>query len=428
MKAIFWFRRDLRLEDNRGLFEALTRHDSVMPVFIFDPSILNHLDRDDARVTFIWDQLKELDQRLIARGSGLKVGLGDPVEVMAKWVQGAGITDVFANRDDEPDTMQRDETCRLALEHMGAQLHLFKDKAIFERGDIVTSDGSDFRVFTPYQRAWCAALPHQLELFPSESMLHRLDPSPPEWEVKDLSDLGFSRSAISVSPAKVDPDQIARYAQDRDSPGIKGTTQLGIHLRFGTVSTRKLVSLARDISDVFLAELIWREFFQQHLYHHPTITHLEFKERFRQFPWQHDEEAFVRWCDGTTGFPLVDAGMRQLNQTGFMHNRVRMVVASFLTKDLIIDWRWGERYFARKLLDFELASNCGNWQWVAGCGCDAAPYFRIFNPELQAVKFDPDQTYIKQWVPELGTKRYPMPMVDHAWARKRALACYRNLT
>ena len=421
--TVFWFRRDLRVKDNRGLFHALQDHGNVLPVFIFDPAILDVLeDRDDRRVQFIHESLELLKVALEEAGGSLLVLHGDPVEIFSRLSPKA----VCCNHDIEPYAISRDRKVAEVLEKRGIALHSWKDQVIFEKGEVVKDDGKPYTVYTPYSRKWLATLREQeLTAMPSEKKLgnlHRLSPLP----MPSLEDIGFRVSSIIVPERKVSLGVVRSYDQTRDIPSILGTSRIGIHLRFGTVSIRQLVSIAHKENKTWLNELIWREFYQMILWHFPHVVNGAFKPAYDRVAWRTDPEAFDAWCKGMTGYPMVDAGMRELSATGFMHNRARMVVASFLTKHLLIDWRLGEAWFARKLLDFELASNNGGWQWAAGCGCDAAPYFRVFNPQLQMEKFDRDLKYVRQWVPEVATPAYPRPLVDHKFARDRVLRVYQE--
>ncbi len=421
-----WLRRDLRLTDNHALYQALSRHKDVIPIFVFDHAILNALDnKADARVSFVHEQLTRLDQQLARIGKGLFVMAGNVLDVFGQLTNSHNIKAVYANRDDEPSAIKRDRLVADLLESKGASLHLFKDKSVFEREEVVKSNGDPYSVFTPYRRKWIDLFHSQpLPHYPSEDVLDALSARDKSNGVPDLEEIGFRPTNIDIPPAIVDQSLLEQYEKQRDFPALEGTSRLGIHLRFGSLSPRQLI--AQNKSDTWLSQLIWREFFQQTLFHHPHVVDTEFRANLRQLPWLRDHESFHLWCNGRTGFPLVDAGLRELVSTGHMHNRVRMLAASFLVKSLLIDWRWGERFFAKHLLDFELASNVGNWQWVAGTGCDAAPYFRIFNPVRQAKRFDADQNYIQRWLPEWGTADYPKPMIDLAFARQRALAVYRQ--
>lgn len=421
--TFFWFRRDLRLEDNAGFFHALKEQENVLPLFIFDRDILDRLDDpSDARVTFIYDCLVKLQAELQALGSTLLVFYGRPVEIFNELQPRA----VYTNHDYEPYGKSRDENVRKLLGAKGVHFHSFKDIVIFEKDEVLKPDGTPYTIFTPYSRKWKETFTaSSVQCFPTKTLFNRLKRCSPA-PLPTLEGIGFIRSHVAFPERKVPVSIIAQYAEQRDLPAIPSTTRLGIHLRFGTVSIRKLVSLAYEKSEIWLNELIWREFYHMILWHFPHAVTGAFKPAYDRIAWKNDPEEFRRWCEGNTGYPIVDAGMRELNTTGFMHNRVRMIVASFLTKHLLIDWRWGEAYFAKKLLDFDLAANNGGWQWAAGSGCDAAPYFRVFNPYLQAAKFDPDGAYVRRWVPELGTPAYPPPIVDHAFARERVMKYYQE--
>lgn len=424
---IFWFRRDLRLHDNHGLYRALISGMPVLPVFIFDRHILDKLeDRDDRRVSFIHDRLDGLHRELAGHGGGLRVLRGSPEEVFGQLIATHRITAVYANQDHEPYAHQRDEQVGRLLAGHGIAFHTFKDQVLFERDEVVKDDGKPYTVFTPYGRKWRAALaergvPHHA----SEQHLHRLAriDVPP---MPTLADIGFTHAVYHVADAPPDATQLQRYAAERDFPAKDGATGMGVHLRFGTVSVRDMVRLAMAHSDGWLNELIWREFFMQVLWHFPHVVQGCFRPAYDRIAWRNDPLHFEAWCEGRTGYPLVDAGMRQLRATGHMHNRVRMVVASFLTKHLLIDWRLGEAWFARWLMDYDLAANNGNWQWSAGTGCDAAPYFRIFHPTAQLKRFDRGLEYVKRWAPDHAAGKGPRPIVDHAAARLRALDTYRT--
>jgi deoxyribodipyrimidine photo-lyase len=415
--TIFWFRRDLRLEDNIGLAAALDHGSPVSPIFIFDTDILSKLDRDDARVSFIHALVKDLDLQLREHSSSLEVHIGKPIEVFTKLIKSQKVDAVYTNHDYEPYARRRDEEIELLLEENGIAFHTYKDQVVFEKDEVLKLDRTPYSVFTPYKKKWLETLdPRDLHAAKPklDKFVHRKIQTVPSVE-----QIGFKEQpTISISPA-VDLNLIRKYDQTRDTPSVVGTTHLGAHLRFGTVSVRKLAKLAQKENQTWLSELIWREFFSQILYHYPHVVKHPFRPEYEKIEWRHSKDDFKRWTEGTTGYPLVDAGMRELRETGFMHNRVRMVTASFLVKHLLINWQEGEHYFAKLLYDFDLASNNGNWQWVAGSGCDAAPYFRVFNPTLQMKRFDPKQLYIKKWVPEFGTGQYPEPMVDHEEARAR---------
>lgn len=430
VKVFFWFRRDLRLQDNAALHEALSRHQDVQPVFIFDRRILDLLeDRDDARVTFIYKQLEALQAQLRPLGVSLWVHYGTPEDFWKKLAERYSGLKVYAGKDFEPGyPRQRDEAVSGILRAVSGELILVQDHILVAPDEILKPDGHPYTVYTPFSRRWLELLDEKrLQEKPSQNLLQRLakNPEVPPWPT--LEQMGFVPSSVNLPSDCVDDEVLIHYERRRNFPALEnGTSRLGVHLRFGTVSIRRLARRARTLSLTFLKELCWREFFIHILYHFPHTVDKAFRPEFDRVPWRHDPGDFERWCQGQTGYPLVDAGMRQLNATGFMHNRVRMVTASFLTKHLLIDWRWGERYFARKLLDFELASNVGNWQWAAGTGCDAAPYFRIFNPALQQHKFDPEGHYISRWIPELRYGGYPLPIVPHEEARQRALSIFQE--
>ncbi len=424
---IFWFRRDLRLHDNRGFFEALQSDLPVLPVFIFDKKILSKLNaRDDARVTFIHKQVQKIKNALEEAGSSLKVVFSTPLEAFEILIEEFNIHKVFANKDYEPETTNRDNEINAFLQSRNIGFSMYKDHVIFEENDIVKDNGEPYTVFTPYSRKWKTQLGNQeIPYYPSERLLKNLMKTSPFW-FPELNDIGFENSTIEVPDPNFSESLISNYKNTRDLPALDGTSRIGVHLRFGTVSIREVTNIAREMSQTFLNELIWRNFFIDILFHFPHVVQNSFKPKYDFIAWRNNEKEFVKWCGGETGFPMVDAGMRELNETGFMHNRVRMVTASFLVKHLLIDWRWGEAYFAEKLLDYELASNNGNWQWAAGCGCDAAPYFRIFNPESQQKNFDPKGEYILKWVPEYGTVNYSNPIVDHKFARERVMKVFKE--
>jgi deoxyribodipyrimidine photo-lyase len=420
--SVFWFRRDLRIEDNTALLHALGSGFPVLSIFIFDRNITDDLSPDDARITFIHDRLKAINEQLIKQGGCLRIFQGHPGEIWGRLIAEFEIAAVFINRDYEPYARERDLRIKQDLEQHGVPLYDFKDHVIFEPDEVVKNDGSPYTIFTPYKKKW-------LEKFFREApVVTKVKPGPgllPESLVfPSLEELGFARSSIEVKP--YDLSLLDRYSVLRDYPAANATSHLSPHLRFGTVSIRKIVSELGEADQTFLGELIWREFFVQILHHFPHVVTRNFNPRYNGIEWRNREDEFERWCGGQTGYPIVDAGMRQLNRTGTMHNRVRMVTASFLCKHLLIDWRWGEAYFAEKLLDYELSSNNGNWQWAAGTGCDAAPYFRVFNPQEQQRKFDLNLEYVRRWVPEYGTPSYPRPIIEHRFARTRAIKVYRN--
>ncbi|MBL7697347.1 MAG: deoxyribodipyrimidine photo-lyase [Chitinophagaceae bacterium] len=423
---VFWFRRDLRLHDNAGLYQALKDAEPVLPVFIFDTNILDELeDEDDARVHFIHDTLAEMNELLAKRGSSLHVYHGTPEKAFTDITERFTVNKVFTNSDAELYALERDKAVMELLAKKGIAFQAWKDQVIFGKDEILKEDGEPYVIYTPYSKKWKSKLTDfYTKAYPVEKYFANFFKSPSK-PVPSLESIGFKKSSVQIPPKDI-PDTVFReYEQHRDFPGDDATSRLGIHLRFGTISIRELVARAKDLSQVYLNELIWREFYQMILAHFPHVGRGEaFKKEYDAIQWRYDEKEFKLWCEGRTGYPLVDAGMRQLNETGFMHNRVRMVTASFLAKHLLVDWRWGEAYFARKLLDFDFANNNGGWQWSVGCGCDAAPYFRIFNPSMQTEKFDAKLKYIRRWVPELETFEYPSPVVDHTFARKRCLEVY----
>lgn len=424
--TIFWFRRDLRLEDNTALFHALHENEEVLPIFIFDSNILQFLKKDDARVTFIHQQLEKIEGKLHAIDKKLAVFHGKPIDIYKKLLSENTITSVYTNQDYEPYARKRDLELNTLFKENNIAFKTCKDQVIFEKSEVVKDDGSPYVVYTPYSNKWINKF-HEKELnhYPSETLLHKI--ANHSYSFLNLSDIGFEKTSIKLPEFNISENLVSNYENTRNFPAISGTSLIGIHLRFGTISIRKLVKYATTFQNItFLKELIWREFFMQILWHFPNTISQSFKPKYDAIQWENNEELFIKWCEGKTGYPFVDAGMRELNATGHMHNRVRMIVASFLCKHLLIDWRWGETYFASKLLDYEQASNIGNWQWAAGSGVDAAPYFRIFNPTEQIKKFDKDLQYIKKWIPELGTEKYPEPIVDHKDAREKCLRVYKN--
>jgi deoxyribodipyrimidine photo-lyase len=424
---LFWFRRDLRLNDNCGLYHALNSGKKVLPIFIFDKDILSRLPNNDARVSFLHQELTNINKQLNEVGASLAVFHGKPLEIFEQLQEKYSIETVFTNHDYEPYALQRDQEIKDFLGSKNTGFKTFKDQVIFERNEIVKKDGTAYKVYTPYSKKWLEAFHHKgISFYPSEEKLDSLIQTT-ENPFLSLTGLGFEPSTIKVASYKVSPKLIDAYEETRNFPAKDSTSKLGTHLRFGTVSVREMVAKASKSNNiVFLKELIWREFFMQILWHYPQTTKDSFKPQYDRILWRNNEEEFKKWCAGETGYPLVDAGMRELNQTGFMHNRVRMLVGSFLCKHLLIDWRFGEAYFAEKLHDYEQSSNVGNWQWVAGCGVDAAPYFRIFNPTTQIQKFDKELTYIKKWAPDFQELTYPAQIVDHKLARERCLATYKE--
>ncbi|WP_106917456.1 cryptochrome/photolyase family protein [Chryseobacterium aurantiacum] len=418
---IFWFRRDLRLEDNTGLCHALNTGLKVVPIFIFDTDILNNLqNKSDRRVDYIHQALQQIHKELKKYDSGLYVYYGTPMEVFKKIIKDFNVDSVFCNRDYEPQAIKRDWHIADLLLNYHIKLKDFKDQVMFEKNDILKNDLSPYTVFTPYSRKWKENLKNIKTLDTNlDQFANYRGPS----DIISLKEIGFKKSNLEFVKPELNRDIIDSYGDYRDFPAMDHTTRLGTALRFGTISIRKCVQYALKHNEAWLNELIWREFFMQILYHFPSVVHRCFKTKYENIGWRNNENEFKAWCEGRTGYPIVDAGMRQLNETGFMHNRVRMITASFLTKHLLIDWRWGEAYFAEKLLDYDLSANNGNWQWAAGCGCDAAPYFRIFNPYEQTKKFDKYNYYIRKWLPEDYSVE---PIVEHAKARERALKVYKE--
>jgi deoxyribodipyrimidine photo-lyase len=424
--SLFWFRRDLRLNDNTALYQALRSGLPVVPVFIFDKYILDDLqDKDDRRVNYIYNALLQIQNELIKYGSTLDVRYGYPEDIFAELLDEYDVEAVYTNHDYEPYAIDRDKKIDTILKKKNISFNTYKDQVIFERNEVSKTDGTPYFVFTPYSKTWLNKLSNlDLNVRSSEKLHDKYFKQKPKG-FPTLERMGFIKNKDFPSVKNPAESLLSAYHETRNYPGIDGTSKVSLHLRFGTISIRELVKTAKGLNEVYIKELIWREFYMQLLWHYPRLQHQAFKLEYEKIQWQNNEEEFKKWCDGETGYAIVDAGMRELNATGFMHNRVRMVVASFLVKHLLIDWRWGEAYFARKLLDYELASNNGNWQWAAGCGCDAAPYFRIFNPYIQAKKFDKDLVYINRWVPELNELTYT-PIVDHKKAVERCLITYKT--
>jgi deoxyribodipyrimidine photo-lyase len=422
---VFWFRRDLRLNDNIGLNKALQGGLPVLPVFIFDKDILDKLrDKRDRRVSFIHRYLKNINEELNAKNSSIKVFHGKPLEAFKQLSDNFQINAVYTNHDYEPYAIKRDQEIADFCKSKGIGFLTFKDQVIFEKSEVVKPDGLPYTVYTPYSNKWKQHFELLGEVKPEP--LSKGDFLPMKFDFPRLSEIGFSEDDFDFPELKTDEQIIKDYHKFRDYPYMDKTSKLSVHLRFGTISIRALAVISKSLNEKFLNELIWREFFMQILYHFPRIVNEPFKERFKFFPWRNNEQEFELWKKGETGYPLIDAGMRELNETGFMHNRVRMVVANFLTKILLIDWRWGEAYFAEKLLDYELSSNNGNWQWAAGCGCDAAPFFRIFNPMIQIDKFDPEFIYIKKHITNFNPGNYIPPVTDYKLAVKRANDTYKS--
>ncbi len=452
--SLFWFRRDLRLDDNAGLYHALkglaqglargSASCPVLPLFIFDREILDELeDKKDARVEFIYCAVSDLKKRLEEMGSTLLIRYGKPQEIWLQLMQEFNIAAVFTNRDFEPYAMERDNTVRQMLSDQNIPFHTYKDHVIFEKDEVLKNDGTPYTVFTPYSKRWLEKLhtkwrtiqgedgePQRVSFYltsyPTEKYFSNLLKISPSTNSPQLSDMGFEPAGIEFPPTSVARSLIRNYDKTRDIPSLSGTSRLGVHFRFGTISIREKARNAQWLNATYLNELIWRDFYSQILGNFPHVVGNPFRPQYDRVEWREAPDDFEKWKNGLTGYPIVDAGMRELNATGYMHNRVRMIVASFLSKHLLLDWRLGEAYFAQKLLDFDLASNSGGWQWAAGCGTDAAPYFRIFNPSEQTKKFDPEHKYIRKWVPEFGTPRYPQPMVEHTFARERCLRTYKE--
>lgn len=422
---IFWFRRDLRLYDNAGLYHALRGDHPVLPVFIFDRNILDELeDITDRRVEFIHLALQEIQQQLVKLGSSLDVRYGKPVDIYKELLREYDVRTVFTNHDYEPYARERDSSIEKLLKENNTGFCTFKDQVILEKDEVLKDDGKPYTVFTPYSRKWKAVLTDfHLKSYPNKKYFKNLYKQP-ERKMPTLKEMGFESPGLSFPEKEWKGQVIRNYKEQRDIPSVQGTSRLSVHLRFGTISIRTLAAEAGALNETFLNELIWRDFYHMIVWHFPKVVGHSFKPEYDKIRWRNNEKEFKVWCEGKTGYPIVDAGMRELNATGFMHNRVRMIVASFLTKHLLIDWRWGEAYFAKKLLDFDLAANNGGWQWAAGSGCDAAPYFRVFNPYLQTQKFDPELKYIRKWVPEFEELTYPQPIVQHEMARKRCLEVY----
>ncbi len=424
---IFWFRRDLRLDDNVGFYKALHGKFPVLPIFIFDSEILGELPKDDARVTFIFETLQKMREELQENDCSLAMFHGKPEEIFKNIISEYNVQNVITNHDYEPYAKERDENIEKFLKSKDIGFYTYKDQVIFEKSEVVKADGNPYLVYTPYMKTWKATFDEEKDLKIYYTSQH-LDNLYKNMRLPNLSlaDIGFKKSKIGIPDYNVTPTLIQDYEKTRNIPSINGTSHLGPHLRFGTVSIRKMIKKAiSEKNEIFWQELIWREFFMQILWHFPETVNNSFKKKYDRIEWRNNKAEFEKWKEGKTGYPLVDAGMRQLNETGYMHNRVRMVVNSFLCKHLLIDWRWGEAYFAEKLLDYEQSSNVGNWQWGAGSGVDAAPYFRIFNPTTQIERFDKNYGYIKHWVKEFETDKYPEKMVDHKEARERCLTVYK---
>ena len=425
--SIFWFRRDLRIDDNPGLYEALANSKNVIPIFIFDTNIIDNLPSDDNRIKFIWHSLSLLNERLKEVGSTLNIFKGNPLEVFKKIILKYRLISVYVNRDYEKYSIKRDKEINTFLNENKIAFNASKDHVFFEPNEILKSDGTPYTVFTPYSKKW-------FEKFYSEKL--------PQYQIKNLvdnffktnykpimslSEIGFSNDEIEFEKFNLGDELIKNYNSKRDFPYLNSTSKIGPYLRFGLISVREVgkKTIEKKFDQSFLRQLIWRDFYIQIFFHFPDSENENFKPAYDKIIWLNEEEKFEKWCAGETGYPIVDAGMKELNATGFMHNRVRMIAASFLCKHLLIHWKKGESYFAKKLLDYEMASNVGNWQWVAGTGVDAAPYFRLFNPEIQMKKFDPQKVYIKKWLPKYDPENYLEPIIDHNYARERCLNAYK---
>ena len=471
--ALFWFRRDLRATDNAGLYHALKSARRVYCVFVFDTEILDALpNKLDRRVEFILESVGELEASLRALGGGLMVRHARADALIPALARELNVDAVFVNDDYEPLAIARDLRVRDELMRNDIGFHAFKDTVIFEKGEVLTQAGGSYSVFTPYKNAWLKKLDDfYLKAYPVHAYAIRLAPSPANESLPTLASLGFEPTnlkALGIDAGESGArrrledfvERMERYRDARDFPAVKGVSWLSVHNRFGTVSIRELAALAHAETlrrknpgaETWLGELIWRDFYFQILYHHPHVVASAFRREYDAIEWPNDNALFAAWCEARTGYPIIDAAMRQINQTGYMHNRLRMIVASFLTKDLLIDWRLGEKYFADNLNDFDLAANNGGWQWAASTGCDAQPYFRIFNPVTQSERFDPAGKFIRRYLPELKNvpdkfihapwtmplpeqqscaavigNDYPAPVVDHAVQREKALALYKAI-
>jgi len=423
--SVFWFRRDLRLDDNKGLSEALKSGENVIPVFIFDKEILGQLeDKYDRRVDYIHQALEKINLELKESGSNLLTFYGKPLDIFKQLQKDHDLKSVYCNRDHEPSAIKRDEETKEFLNSKKIDFLDFKDQVIFEKNEVAKDNGEPYTVYTPFSNKWKKLLTEKD--YDSVKIDKTQFLKLPSKKILSLKEIGFEKTDFDFEEPKLESKIIDTYDEKRDFPAMDATTHLGIALRFGTISVRKCVKFALSHNETWLNELIWREFFMQILFHFPKVVNYCFKEKYENIPWRNNEAEFEKWCNGETGYPIVDAGMRQLNQTGRMHNRIRMVVASFLTKHLLIDWRWGEAYFAKKLLDYDLSANNGNWQWAAGCGCDAAPYFRVFNPDEQTKKFDKDLKYIRKWNPDFEKDIFENRIVEHKFGRERALETYKK--
>ena len=418
---IFWFRRDLRLDDNVGLNSALSSGNPVLGIFIFDEDIIENLPNDDARISFIYQKLEEINKRLNTVNSSLLVIKGKPINVFNNLIKEYEIENLYSNLDYEPYAIDRDKKISDLLKKNKIHHFQYKDQVIFGPTEILKENSLPYTVFTAYKNKWLSKFKQEsisTEIFLNFSNFLKIKNQFPL-----LSEIGFLKSKIKVVDFNL--ESISNYSSQRDYPFLNAGTSLSVHLRFGTISIRHVINSIPNNETTFLSELIWREFFMQILFHFPYVVNSNFKKKYDEIQWKNDKKDFQNWCDGKTGYPIVDAGMQELKITGYMHNRARMIVAGFLCKHLLIDWRWGERYFSLKLLDYELSSNNGNWQWAAGTGCDSAPYFRIFNPITQQNRFDKDFIYIKRWIKDFDKENYIESIVEHDFARKRALQAYK---
>ena len=424
--VIFWFRRDLRIDDNHALFRALKSGFDVLPIFIFDTDITNKLNKNDHRINYINKVINELNDKLLTKKKKINTFTGRQKDIIKKLIKKLKIKEIYVNKDYEPYAHERDNEIKKICEENNVTYNSFKDHVIFEEDEIVKTDGTPYVVYTPYSKKWIEKYNStQPKTYNSEKYLDNLV----DFNTIEIDNIRkiINEKIILPENYTLNNDLIDKYEDTRNFPALDSTSRIGINLRFGTVSIRKIVRKSYSrLNNTYLKELIWREFFMQILWHFPHTTKRSFKDKYERIEWRNDMEDFKLWCDGKTGYPIVDAGMNQLNETGFMHNRLRMVVGSFLCKHLLIDWRLGEKYFADKLFDYEQASNIGNWQWVAGCGVDAAPYFRIFNPESQQKKFDKDLLYIKKWIPNFKENNYIKKIVEHKFARERCLNTYKK--
>lgn len=424
--TIHWFRRDLRIEDNTALFHALSQNNNVQCIFIFDENIINELPKNDHRISFIYDTLFNINYKLNKYGTSIKIFKGDPVDIFKKIILDNKINSVYFNKDYEPYTIDRDNTIEKLLSKENIEVKRYKDHVIFEEKEIVKDDNKPYTIYTPYSKKWLTKI-HETKIIEYNTIpfLNNFKKNK-NLNIKSREELDFIKSDTLVYDFNSTDEIILNYEKTRNYPFIGGTSKVGPYLRFGLISIRSLVlkSIYKDIT--YLKELIWRDFFSQILFNFPNVINRSFKHKYDNIKWENNEYFLKKWKNGETGYPIVDAGMRELNNTGFMHNRVRMITASFLCKHLLIDWRFGEAYFAEKLFDYELSSNNGNWQWAAGCGCDAAPYFRVFNPYTQQEKFDKEYNYIKKWVPEYNSNKYVNPLVIHKEARIKAIEHYKK--